>query len=347
MTEGTEPVSSQAADPEAEAKACARLHYKDDPFPEVPRSLLSSADIARYVGKTRMLHPFDESKLKSASYEVRPMGEFIYWQKRDGKINRVTEIITKDTKAITLPANSISYIQMEPYFRLPLYIAVRFNLRIKHVHRGILLGTGPIVDPGFSGQLLVPLHNLTFTPYELNLTPNDEDDGLIWLEFTKTSYDATSDTLSKFDDAKKDRSPTYYLHEANGGNPILSSIHDGIEDARQLASTAADNAKRSAASVRNIGVIAFVAALIALGSLIMAGYNVVQGSLSLSATTRQAVMSLTNDSGKVQQDLTSLRSALAIEEAKNKALTASLAAIEGRLAKIETTRRRGPGAHTP
>ena len=60
-----------------------------------------------------------------------------------------------------LPPNTISFIQIEPKIRLPDYIAIRFNLRITHVHRGLLLGTGPLIDPGFSGIPLIPLHDLT------------------------------------------------------------------------------------------------------------------------------------------------------------------------------------------
>ena len=51
------------------------------------------------------------------------------------------------------------------------------------MHRGLLLGTGPLVDPGFHGRLLIPLHNLTSDEYTIR-----GDEGLIWMEFTKTSH---------------------------------------------------------------------------------------------------------------------------------------------------------------
>src|ERR1041385_2141118 len=150
-----------------EAKKRSERHLADgvdvDPFPTIPKSLLSSEHIKLYVRETGMIWPFEpeEGRLKPASYEVSAGGKFIYW---DEKGNKITENITKDS-VFTLPANSISFVQIETYFRLPLYIAVRFNLRITHVHRGLLLGTGPLVDPGFHGKLLVPLHNLTSDPY--------------------------------------------------------------------------------------------------------------------------------------------------------------------------------------
>ena len=72
---------------------------------------------------------------------------------------------------------------------LPYYMAVRVNLRIKHVHRGILLGTGPLIDPGYDQPILIPLHNLTDQDYFIGL-----DEGLIWVEFTK-AYPAPCDPL--------------------------------------------------------------------------------------------------------------------------------------------------------
>src|SRR5256885_14069412 len=67
-------------------------------------------------------------------------------------------------------------------FRFPDYIAARFNLKIPNVYRGLLLGTGPLVDPGWSGRLSFPLHNLTTNDYEF---PGGEE--IIWMEFTKLS----------------------------------------------------------------------------------------------------------------------------------------------------------------
>ncbi|HEX3675205.1 MAG TPA: hypothetical protein VHU87_13110 [Rhizomicrobium sp.] len=341
MTDTAIPAERPFAENEEEARERAQQRYSVDPFAEIKPSLLSSADISRYVNETGMLFPFDKTKLKSASYEVRPGGKFIYWQKKDGKTCKVEKTITKSTSSLVLPANSISYIQAEPYFRLPLYIAVRFNLRIKHVHRGILLGTGPIVDPGFSGQLLIPIHNLTSTDYEINLNPADEDDGLIWIEFTKTTFDASRDNLAKFDQNKKDKSPNYYLHEANGGNPILSSIHDGIEDAKAQAQSAA----KSATSLRNLGIVAIVAVLVGISALVLSGYNIASGSLSLSTSVRQNMLPLATSEQRHEQDLVSLRQALDEETAKNVALVASLNALEHHIQAVELKQRIRPRGH--
>lgn len=172
-----------------EAERRAGKYRHKDPFAKIDKALLSSEHIKAYVKQTGMVHPFDDSdgRLKSASYEVNAGNQFIYWDK-EGK--KIVQEISKNG-IFTLPPNSISFVQIDIEFRLPQYIAVRFNLRITHVHRGILLGTGPLVDPGFHGNLLVPLHNLTSDPYTIQ-----GDEGLIWMEFTKTSHKALPVELS-------------------------------------------------------------------------------------------------------------------------------------------------------
>jgi len=341
-----------------EAKKLAGQYHRADPFAddEIAPSLLSAADILRYVDKTGMVCPFDPKKLKTASYEIRPAGSFIYWEKQDGEIIPHDIPISNETKSITFPANSISYIQSEAYFRLPLYIAVRFNLRIKHVHRGILLGTGPIVDPGFSGRLLIPIHNLTSEPYELNLISSDDEDGLIWAEFTKTTFVDTKDREiwseyrtepvsreeTEFDSKKIDKSPKYYLHEANGGNPILSSIHDAVAEAKSESAKSAQAALESAASstaaegrLRNIGLIASIGVAVGLVSLLIAtcslttnGYNVAQGSLGLSQAAQRDLADIRTGTQKRDQSIEGLSNQLRVEEAETEHLALKVDALE-------------------
>ena len=139
-------------------------NYKFDPCKDIQPALLNSADIKRYVDEGCLIENenFDpERRLKTASYEMRLLGELYYWDSRDnGKLEQHCEEVC-DGKRIILPRNSITYLWTKEKLLLPEYIAARFNLHIRYVHKGILLGTGPLVDPGFFGNLLIPLHNLT------------------------------------------------------------------------------------------------------------------------------------------------------------------------------------------
>jgi deoxycytidine triphosphate deaminase len=217
-----------------------------DPFPSIPPALLSSAEIEDYVRVTAMLHPFYPVReyLKSASYEARPGRKFVRW---DENGTRFEEVIRRGQK-YELPPNSISYMQIESKIRLPDYIALRFNLRIKHVHRGLLLGTGPLVDPGFSGDLLIPLHNLTSDAYEI-----DGDEGLIWIEFTKTSLRVQKadpeyvrrGNFNPIEQRKTDVPAETYFQKANSNKPVKSSIPEAIRRSEERAKAALSAALQS------------------------------------------------------------------------------------------------------
>jgi deoxycytidine triphosphate deaminase len=224
------------------------LAYKSlDPFPDIPPALLNSADIYDYVAKTGMLFPFESSKgkLKSASYEIDFLGEVYSWDEEGKERHRVIDLGTE----FNLEKNSIAFLHLRTFFRLPDYIALRFNFKIRHVHRGLLLGTGPLVDPGYVGRLLVPLHNLTSDKYVLK-----GGDGLLWVEFTKVSpnrrWDPTSGRHSTnyypFPDIKNTLTASDFFKKASGGAPIRSSIPDEVREATAQSAIATNKANEAA-----------------------------------------------------------------------------------------------------
>ncbi|MCJ2015908.1 hypothetical protein MKK84_00435 [Methylobacterium sp. E-065] len=272
------------AENEAEHKARARRFKSVDPLKSVPHGLLSSSEIHDYIRLTSMLDEFDEKHLKSASYEVFAGGEFIYWEKNTRKKKK----ITKKDYFLTLPANSITFVQTRTKFRLPSYIAIRFNLRITHVHRGLLLGTGPLVDPGFEGQLLVPLHNLTSTEYQIDLS-----EALIWIEFTKTtanfdnfSYEELDKYLLPnrktqavdFPKSKCFKDPDYYLFKANGGRPIVSSIPAALGQASSDAREAKESSESLQNWARGIGILAVLGAVLGVASALTSSWTMIKGA---------------------------------------------------------------------
>jgi deoxycytidine triphosphate deaminase len=280
--------------------------FKDcDPFPSVERALLSSAEIYDYVRVTAMLDPFDPNKLKPASYEALAGGEFTIWNtnglRETSKIDR--------NKPIRLPANSIAFVQTEVDFRLPNYIALRFNLRISHVHRGLLLGTGPLVDPGFQGKLLIPLHNLTNEDYLVNT-----DRGLIWIEFTKTTHNCESldvepQKAGKFREFPVDKcwlEPYHYFQKANNGNPIRSSIPDVIEDSNKAANAAIE----AKSYLNTIGWAAAVAVSVALVGIVVATVNVVETSKTLSQSISESIGELKAENRVLKSEVDGLRNLL-------------------------------------
>lgn len=177
---------------DAEAEERYKQYKTKDPFPNILPSLLNSADIYKYVKETGMIFPFsykDDGKkddnnevkivgAKGATFPIKIGDQCIYWDNQN--IRRVVDL---REGSFMLQKNSIVFVELEPMFRVPDYIVLRFNLKIKHVYKGLLLGTGPVVDPGFCGKLYIPLHNLTNNDYEFH-----KGDELIEMEFTKLSH---------------------------------------------------------------------------------------------------------------------------------------------------------------
>ena len=165
---------------------------------------------------------------------------------------------------------------------LPEYIAARFNLHIRHVHKGLLLGTGPLIDPGFSGRILIPLHNLTDNDYELS-----GGDGIIWVEFTKLSKNEFWSTptnsirrplyLKEFPQQKDIYNPDKYLQksgvlEASGIQSAFKGALDTATESAKKAEVQTDEIRRT---IRNIGIIALLGIVLAVGAFLYQGFSFV------------------------------------------------------------------------
>jgi len=286
--------------------------------------LLSSGEIHEYARVTAMLFPYDPKALKSASYEAHIDGDVIYWNEDQIRVERSL----KRGERLVLPPNSITFVQVEPQFRLPNYIAIRFNLRITHVHRGLLLGTGPLVDPGFSGKLLIPLHNLTSSPYDM-----DTNEALIWVEFTKTSYGWTKESTQQapeghfvaFPESTKNKSADYYLRKANAGNAIRSSIPDALAQGKKDVANAAKSAQVAAnlaESIRNrataIGLAAIAGVGIAIAALCFQTIQTAQSTVSLVGSTSADLKKLESAVKVQEQEINNLRLELESRKAEQK-----------------------------
>lgn len=235
-------------------------YKKIDPFPDIDVALLNSADIVDYVNATGMIDPFYIDKLKPASYEANIKGECIFWNEKGNK--QVANLVN-DHDTFKLEPNSIAFVEIEPTFRLPEYIALRFNLKITNVYRGLLLGTGPLIDPGYVGKIYIPLHNLTTNTYVFEC-----GEGLIWIEFTKISKIRTANNTSgsgsisrtgKYEDfppRKTNKPLTYFLNKANKGKIIASSIPEAKIIARKT--------EKKVNTFGIIGALGFIAALVGL-----------------------------------------------------------------------------------
>lgn len=231
--------------------------YKSlDCFPNIAPALLNSADIKAYVKQTGMIYPFDEEELQSASYKVKIAGKVVYWKYNDKSKNRKKGIEKFENELnegdyFDLQPNSIAFVTLEPEFHIPKYLALRFNLKIKHIYKGLLLGTGPLVDPGFEGRLSIPLHNLTNNTYRFKY-----GDTLITMEFTKLSPNSTwfpkcpstgHSEEFKYEHMPPSRDVDKYIEKALDSDRlpyVISSIPDAIYESKTQAREAREGVEK-------------------------------------------------------------------------------------------------------
>jgi deoxycytidine triphosphate deaminase len=302
------------ADTLGEAKRRAEFFRNRDPFPDIPRALLAAEHVAAYVRVTGMLYPFypDDDRLKPASYEARAKN-FIRWDEE----GRKSVVSVQPDKTYMLPANSITFAQIESTIRLPDYIALRFNLRIKHVHRGLLLGTGPLVDPGFNGDLLIPLHNLTSDDYEIS-----GKEGLIWIEFTKTTRNTEiPHPKGEIETHKKEVQPETYFERANKNNPIRSSIPQAVKEARERASRAEKSARGARRTVRwfaGIGIVAITGTVLGIALALHSYFGQMSANViasnSLAGAIGQDAAQAGSDARRALDRVDTLQKALDVEK---------------------------------
>lgn len=150
-----------------------------DPEPDATGVLLSDR-IRYYVEKYDVLvdkRTFNPENLKAASYFLTLGTEYYY----DGKF---LELQPGDPEKcwLEIPPNAFVVATTAEKVILPHYIAARFGVRVDYVYKGLLVGAGPQVDPGFEGFLGCPIHNLTDSPVRIKA-----GEPFAWIDFARTT----------------------------------------------------------------------------------------------------------------------------------------------------------------
>lgn len=150
----------------------------------IPAGMLSSPQIHYCVDKYHIIDGFDKSCLDSATYHMRLGDKVLTWEhgeKVEFSLGKEEDKNKNIYTKVELKPNSLTFVTTVEKFNLPRDIIARFNLKSRLVHKGLLLGTGPIVDPELIANLLIPIHN--FSSQNVTLNYNEK---IISVEFTKT-----------------------------------------------------------------------------------------------------------------------------------------------------------------
>jgi dCTP deaminase len=123
--------------------------------------------------------PYDETQVQAATYDFR-VGE-------QGATTSSKKIVNiRETGFLLLQPGDFGVITVLEEVRLgPQYVA-RFGLRSKYARKGLIATTGPQIDPGFHGRLIIGITNLTPKPVSL---PYKDD--LVSVEFHRLDQPST------------------------------------------------------------------------------------------------------------------------------------------------------------
>lgn len=109
-----------------------------DPYPEIPPSLLHSGHLASYAVMTGMIEPFCLSALEKPATYLAPLEGLVRYRDTNGQFQRfylssdpsIRNVELDVRSELILEQNSLYYVTLQPTFRMPDYIAGRFNLLI-------------------------------------------------------------------------------------------------------------------------------------------------------------------------------------------------------------------------
>ena len=280
--------------------------------------MLSSPQIRRYIKNNYLVlipegqnsidkGECNEHLLKPATYDMRlgsPAFRYEEGKTKEFCLGKNENSIERISKKLTLHPNSLTFVTTHESFNLPKDVVARFNLKSKWVRQGLLLGTGPIVDPQFKGALSIPIHNFSSQFIEIGYL-----DPLIAVEFTKTlpalKEDGYVDNPSSSGNIKS------YM---SGVAPVDSSVFSTIEETKRITEETKKLNERQRKILFWGSIVAVVTSVIAIGGLLIAVKGIVNdvngridGIHSVYNDSKSDYASMTNDIENIRTRLKEIK----------------------------------------
>jgi dCTP deaminase len=106
------------------------------------------------------IDPFDPNQVQAATYDLRVGAQ-------GATTSTKTLIDLEKAGYMTLEPGDFGVVTCFETIRLSPQYAARFGLRAKYARKGLVATTGPQIDPGYYGRLIVGITNLTPKPVSL------------------------------------------------------------------------------------------------------------------------------------------------------------------------------------
>jgi len=135
-----------------------------------------------------VIKPFEEKQIQPATYDLR-VGE------QGGCTSTKKLVNIREVGYLLLQPGDFAVVTTLEEIRLSPQYAGRFGLRSKHARKGLIATTGPQIDPGYHGRLIVGITNLTPRPVSL---PYKDD--FLSVEFHRLEEAATKPYSGPYQD---------------------------------------------------------------------------------------------------------------------------------------------------
>lgn len=112
-----------------------------------------------------VIEPFEDKQVQPATYDLR-VGEYGATTSTKKKVN------VRETGYLLLEHGDFGVVTVLEEIRLGPQYAARFGLRSRYARKGLIATTGPQIDPGYEGRLIIGITNLT--PRAISLPYKDD-----------------------------------------------------------------------------------------------------------------------------------------------------------------------------
>ena len=125
------------------------------------------------------IDPFDDDQVQAATYDLR-VG-------RQGATTSTKKLVNiKEEGYLSINPGDFGIVTVFEKLELSAQYTARFGLRSKFARKGLLATTGPQIDPGYRGRLIIGITNLT--PKSVSLPYKDD---FLSVEFHRLEEPAT------------------------------------------------------------------------------------------------------------------------------------------------------------
>jgi deoxycytidine triphosphate deaminase len=112
----------------------------------------------------RLIDPFDLNSLRRSSYDLTVGSEYYCGDSENDRSLTLRTQNLPTSATFSIPAHGVCFILCAETITLPDNITARVALRMSLIYQGLVLTAQPPFDPGYSGKVIVMLHNLSSRP---------------------------------------------------------------------------------------------------------------------------------------------------------------------------------------